>query len=142
LPDLQIRQPGVESLELPSAVVANSRGHVFVADPGAKTVHIFDFSRSRYSVLEARGDHLSSPVALAVDAEDNLYVSDQTSRTILVYDGAGKFRRRLGQLRGGEVYFESAGGIAVDRRTGNLYVCDTLRNMVVVMDGEGTFSEQ
>lgn len=129
--------PVVDYLRMPVAVVRNSRGKVFVADPGANAVHVFDFAHSRYRVLDSEAGGAGRPVALAVDAADNLYLSDESSRTILIYDSTGKFRRRLGKLRGGEAYFDSPIGLAVDRSTGNLYVCDSRRNMVLVMDSQG-----
>jgi hypothetical protein len=66
----------------PSAVTTDSNHRVFVADPGAQAVHIFDFIRSKYGRLDGRGDRLHLPVSLAVDGQDNLYVVDQTSRTV------------------------------------------------------------
>lgn len=129
--------PRVEALHSPSAVTTDSNDRIFVADPNAKTVHIFDFVHSKYGILEGGSDRLSSPLSLAVDGQDNLYVIDQGSRTILVYDSAGKFRRSLGKLSGGESYFESPAGIAIDLTTGHIYVCDTRRHMVVIMSDQG-----
>lgn len=131
-PDLR-----VGGLQSPSALATDSNERVFVADPSAKAVHIFDFTHSKYSVLEKGSDRLSVPVSLAVDGQDNLYVSDKLSGTILIYDSAGKFRHSLGTLSGGESYFESPAGIAIDGTTGRIYVCDTRRHMVIVMDGRG-----
>jgi DNA-binding beta-propeller fold protein YncE len=76
-------------------------------------------------------------VSLAVDGQDNLYVVDQSSRTVLVYDSAGKFRRYLGKLRGGESYFDSPAGIAIDRAMRRIYVCDWQGHMIFVMDERG-----
>jgi DNA-binding beta-propeller fold protein YncE len=129
--------PRVDTLQSPSAVTTDSNSRVFVADPGAKAVHVFDFIHSRYSLLDGGGERLSSPVSLAVDGQDNLYVTDESSRTVLVYDSAGKFRRYLGKLRGGESYFDSPAGITIDTTTGRIYVCDTLRHMIIVMNNRG-----
>jgi DNA-binding beta-propeller fold protein YncE len=128
--------PRVDVLQSPSAVTTDSKDRVFVADPGAKAVHVFDFIHSKYRLLRG-GDRLRSPISLAVDGQDNLYVIDKSSRTVLVYDSAGKFRRYLGKLRGGESYFESPAGITIDATTGRIYVCDTPRHMVIVMDDRG-----
>ena len=127
----------VDAMRSPSAVTTDSNQRVFVADPGAQTVHIFDFIRAKYGRLDRRGDRLHVPVALAVDSQDNLYVVDQTSRTILVYDSAGKFRRYLGKLRGGESYFDSPAGIAIDKAARRIYVCDRQGHMIFVMDERG-----
>lgn len=122
-------------------MTTDSNSRVFVADPGANAVHVFDFGRSKYHLL-SDGDRLGRPVSLAVDGQDNLYVIDERSRTVLVYDSAGKFRRYLGRLGGGESYFESPAGITIDTKTGRLYVCDTHRHMVIVMDDRGRVIER
>lgn len=81
----------VDRLRSPSALTTDSKSRVFVADPGAKAVHIFDFIYSKYTLLDKSSERLSAPVSLAVDGQDNVYVGDTLSRTILVYDAAGKF---------------------------------------------------
>ncbi|MGA8490031.1 MAG: 6-bladed beta-propeller [Terriglobales bacterium] len=129
--------PRVDALQSPSGLTTDSHDRVLVADRGAKAVHVFDFARSKYSLLERNGDRPRIPIALAVDGHDNLYVIDDSSRTILVYDSAGKFRRSLGRLRGGESYFESPAAIAIDAATGRIYVCDRHRHMVIMMDDRG-----
>ena len=124
-----------DALRSPSALTTDSNHRVFVADPGANTVHVFDFTHSKYSLL---GDErVGSPVALAVDGGDNLYVIDRSSRTVQTYDSAGKFRGYLGKLRGGESFFDSPTAIAVDRSTGRIYVCDRYRHMIIIMDNGG-----
>ena len=120
-----------------SDVTTDSKHRVFVADPGAQTVHVFDFIRSKYGRLDGRGGRLKDPVSLAADAQDNLYIVDQTSRTILVYDSAGKFRHSFGKLRGGESYFDSPTGIAIDKSARHIYVCDTQGHTIFVMDERG-----
>lgn len=127
----------VDTLHTPVAVATDSTHRAIVADTGSSTVHVFDFVHARYSRLDASGERLHDPVALAVDAHDNVYVVDQISRTVFVYDAAGKFRRAFGKLRGGESYFESPTGIAIDRSTGRVYVCDRLGHMVIVLDQRG-----
>ena len=127
----------IDALQAPTAVATDSNHRVFVADPGAKGIHIFDFSLAKYRLLDAEGDRLRIPVSLAVDGQDNLYVVDQSSKLVLVYDSAGKFRRYLGKLRGGESYFDNPLGIAIDRTTGHIYVTDAQRQMLFIMDQSG-----
>src|ERR1039457_1407567 len=43
--------PRVDALQSPSAVTVDSHDRVFVADPAAKAVHVFDFVRSKYGLL-------------------------------------------------------------------------------------------
>lgn len=129
--------PANDALKGPSAIATDSAHRIFVADPGANTVHIFDLEHGRYSHLAGSAERLRDPVDLALDARDNLYVVDQISRTIFVYDRAGKYRRSLGALRGGESYFEGPTGIAIDRAAGRIYVCDRLALVIFVMDLRG-----
>ena len=130
-------EPRVEGLQSPAAIATDSNDRVFVADRGAKTVHIFDFVHGKYGLLDGGKTHLGIPIALAVDGQDNLYVTDELSRTVLVYDSSGKFRRTLGKLSEEESYFESPAGIAIDDATGHIYVCDMHRHMIVVLDNRG-----
>lgn len=125
------------TLKSPAAIATDSTHRIFVADPGANTVHIFDPEHGKYSHLTVTSERLRDPVDLAVDARDNLYVVDQISRTIFVYDPLGRYRRSIGTLRGGESYFESPTGIAIDRGTGRFYVCDRLAQMIFVTDSRG-----
>jgi DNA-binding beta-propeller fold protein YncE len=126
-----------EGLQTPSAVATDSGHRVFVSDLSADAVHVFDFVHSKYARWGGRGDRMHAPISLSVDRHDNLYVVDQSTRTVLVYDSAGKFRRYLGKLKGGESYFGSPAGIAVDRGTGRIYVCDRQAQMIFVMDERG-----
>ena len=127
----------VDVLHSPTALTTDSKHRVFVADPGANTVHVFDFIRSKYSLVE-KGDYgMHAPVALAVDGRDNLYVIDRSSRTVLMYDSAGKLRGHLGKLKGGESYFDNPVAIAIDRTTGRIYICDRYRQMIIIMDNQG-----
>ena len=127
----------VDTLLLPNAVTTDSNHRVFVADPGAKGVHVFDFIRSKYSLLGGDSNRLQAPISLAVDSQDNLYVVDQIRRIVLIYDSAGRFRRYLGKLRGKESYFDSPAGIAIDKATGRVYVSDRQRHMIFILDQRG-----
>lgn len=128
--------PRVDALQSPSAVVTDSNHRVFVADPGANAVHIFDFIHSKYALLDKGSDRPGTPVSLAIDGHDNLYVIDRSRRTVIIYDSAGKFLGHFWKLRG-ESYFDSPTGIAIDRTTGLVYVCDRQRHMVIIMDNRG-----
>jgi len=129
--------PHPSALLSASALATDSNHRVFVADTGAHAVHIFDFGRLKYARWGESGDRLHNPVSLAVDGHDNLYIVDQNDSTVLVYDAAGKFRRYVGKLRGGESYFSSPAGIAVDRATGRIFISDQQAQMIFVMDKRG-----
>jgi DNA-binding beta-propeller fold protein YncE len=125
--------PISEKMVAPYSVVTDSKHRVFVADPDDGVVHAFDFEQSKYSPLNDRGTRLRSPSGLAVDREDNVYVTDTALGAILIYDSKGKFLRYLGKVEG-ESYFASPVGIAIDQATNHIYVCDLDRHMIIMLD--------
>ena len=123
-------------LEVPTAIVTDGAHRVYVADPGAHGVHVFDFDQSKHFLVGGRNSQLQTPVAVAVSREGNLYVSDAGLASIFIYDAKGKFRGYLGKHQR-ESYFETPVGIAIDTATGRTYVCDAGRDMVIALDRKG-----
>ena len=78
-----------------------------------------------------------TPQCVAVDAQDNIYVTDSDAGMIFVFEPSGKFLRAIGSLKGGEGYFKRPTGIAVDSAAQRIYVTDTLRDQVFVLDMQG-----
>jgi DNA-binding beta-propeller fold protein YncE len=121
----------------PYAVVTDSRGRLLVTDPGAPGVHIFDFEENKYTFLTGgKREPLASPIGIALDARDNIYVTDSRLGKILVFDEKGKYLRSLGNARGRDL-FKRPTGIAIDKGAGRLYVADTLRHCIDVTDLSG-----
>ena len=132
--------PDFHYLVSPYSVVTDSRGRILVSDVAAAGVHIFDFEQQKYKFLsrrDARKDPMLTPQCVAVDAQDNIYVTDSQSGKIFVFDANGKYRRVIGSLKGGEGYFKRPTGIAVDSVAQRIYVTDTLRNKIFMMDMQG-----
>jgi len=79
LVDVVAGEPDFHSMVRPYSVVTDSRGRVIVSDPGAAGVHIFDFANKKYKFL-SRADDIKNPMltpqCVAVDASDNIYVTD------------------------------------------------------------------
>ena len=101
-------------------------------------------TRSTCLTLLARNIHFckptiacSHPWRIAADQQGTLYVTDKSSRSVLVFDPRGKFSRELMKTHGSESYFEEPRGIAIHRPSGRLYVCDGPRSMVVILDKRG-----
>jgi len=137
--DLVAGAPELHSLVRPYGVVADSRGRVIVTDPGIPAVHIFDFDRQKYKLLRRAGkQELRSPQCVALDAQDNFYVTDSDAGKIFVFDSDGNFRRTIGALKGGEGMFKRPTGIAVDSAARRIYVSDTWRQQIFVLDMDGS----
>ena len=138
--DIVAGAPDFHALISPYEVAEDSRGRFIVTDPGAAGIHIFDFPQQKYKFISRERDDnkgLEAPQCLAVDAEDNIYVTDSLSGKIFVFEPSGKFARTIGSLKGGEGYFKRPTGIAVDSAAQRIYVSDTLRDQIFVLDMQG-----
>ena len=65
---------------------------------------------------------MHSPQCVAVDREDNIYVTDSEVGKIFVFDANGMFQRAIGSLKGGEGFFKRPTGIAVDSEAQRIFV--------------------
>jgi len=142
--DVVAGEPDYHNLVRPYSVVTDSRGRVIVTDPGALGVHVFDFADKKYKFL-TRSDEMKDPMiapqCVAVDAQDNIYVTDSEVGKIFVFNANGKYQRAIGSLKGGEGYFKRPTGIAVDSQAQRIYVTDTLRNRIFILDMQGSVLE-
>lgn len=102
--------------------VAVFQGRVYVTDTLKKNVVAFDIPGQRYfKIGEDESGGLVVPIGLDVDGKGNLYVVDNKTKQIQVYDGNGKHLRTLG---GGNM-FSRPSGIAVDEAGARIYIVDT-----------------
>ena len=139
--DVIAGEPDYHFMVRPYSIVSDSHGRVIVTDPGAAGVHIFDFTQHKYKFIERkdkRKDPMLMPQCVAVDGQDNIYVTDSEAGKIFVFEPNGKYLRALGSLKGGEGYFKRPTGIAIDSAAQQIFVTDTLRNEVFVLDMQGT----
>jgi len=135
--DFVVGAPELHRMVRPYGIAVDSQGRIIVTDPGASLVHIFDFTRQKYQKLEgSRKEDFKTPIGLALDANDNIYVADAELGKVFVFDAHGKFQRYIGDIKG-EGYFKRPTGIAVDSARNRLYVTDTLRNAIFTTDLEG-----
>ena len=123
--------PRADQMVKPYGITVDSTGRIIVADTALKRLHIYDAKKNKYSFIEETGDdNLESPIAVAVDAEDNIYATDSVKNKILVFNSRGKY-----------LYGFPAGkrptGIAVDKAEKTVYVSDTARHEVAVYDLKG-----
>ena len=77
--DVIAGQPDFHYLVSPYSVTTDSRGRIIVTDVSAVGVHIFDFKQQKYKFISRRDagkDPMLTPQCVAVDAQDNIYVTD------------------------------------------------------------------
>ncbi|MGO9338121.1 MAG: 6-bladed beta-propeller [Terracidiphilus sp.] len=138
--DIIAGAPDYHSLVRPYSIATDSHGRIIITDPGAEGVHIFDFAQQKYKFIQRNDkdkDAMRTPQCVAVDAQDNIYVTDSDAGEIFVFGPSGKYLHAIGSLKGGEGYFKRPTGIAVDSAAQKIYVTDTLRDQVFVLDMQG-----
>src|SRR5712664_4292035 len=85
------------------------------------------------------GDGRSTwPFGVAVDGQDRVYVSDEWTNTISVFDSKGKFLRKWGQTGSGDGELLRPAGLVCEK-SGNVIVVDSGNNRLQVFTGEGKF---
>ncbi len=138
--DVVAGAPDFKEMMRPYGVVTDSKGRVIVSDPGAGGVHIFDFKQEKYKFITRREkskEAMTSPQCVAVDAQDNIYVTDSELGKVFVFEPNGKFSHVIGSLKYGEGFFKRPTGIVVDSAAKRIYVTDTLRDQIFMMDMQG-----
>lgn len=119
------------------SVTTDSQQRVIATDPGAHAVHVLARSAKRsFQIIGGPGRRLQEPRGVAVDGNDNIYVSDSKRGVILVYDSNGEFVRTIGTY-GDEGMFERPSGIAIDAKAGHLYVVDPPSHTLFIFDLKG-----
>lgn len=121
----------------PFGLTEDSRGRLVIADPGQRVVHLLDLEKRDYKFISGtKRSPFLSPIGVAVDAQDNIYVSDSARGEITVFDSKGKFLRSIGSKQS-RVPLQRPTGIAVDPGGRSVFVADTLLHQVLVFDLEG-----
>ena len=114
-------------------------GILYVSDPTARMVRLYNFKDSKYIEIGRKGANetiLQKPFGIAVDSLGNLYVVDRTSQDIKVYTSEGVFLRKFGESE----QYDMPTGIAVNEDGSLVYVSDTggvtsERHQILVYNG-------
>jgi DNA-binding beta-propeller fold protein YncE len=119
-------------------IVVNSRNQVYIADPGQQNVVIFDLAAYKVSQLARRDtkeENLEQPCSLALDEQENLYVSDMATKKIYHFDLVNKKTVSFSVVPN----LESVGGMVVDKKNKRLVIVDTKGHKVAFFSLQGKF---
>ena len=120
----------------PYGIFCTRKDVLYVADPGARLVHIFKQQDRQYEKIAAfEKQALVSPIGVAVDEQDNLYISDSVLRRVFVFDAAGRPQREIGS--DGRLLRPT--GIAISHALKRLYVADTTAHAIIMYNLQGGF---
>lgn len=119
-----------EALATPARVAISPRGDVYVSEPQAGTIVVFDSFGRRIETVTGLG----RPLGLAVDDQGRVYVGDEDSGSVGVYTPDWTLLYQLGI---GTNQFALPGHIAIDTASGSnvVYVSDGISNRVSIFDG-------
>ncbi len=127
---------GREPFEMVRAhgVAMDDVDRLWVTDPGAQRIYIFDINNGRHKVLPLKGDPpVLSPIALTHDTQGVAYVSDSREGTIRRFDAEGHSLEPWG----GEDALVRPTGLVFDRQNSLLWVVDTGGHRILAFDTQG-----
>lgn len=131
-PDVEVLGSQLENLRAPARLAADAADNVMVTDPTRGTVVIMDVHGRVVDLRTGMG----TPLAVAVDAFGRIYLSDDATGRVDIFD---ELWQPSGTLGAGAGEFLSATDIAVDPDPGfNLiYVADGRANSIKIYDADG-----
>ena len=114
----------------PWGIALNSKQQLVVAEDRKVTV----FGREGKKVQTITSEKLSSPMGVAVDKNDNIYVSDMSNSSLFKFSKEGKLMKVVGRegTRPGEFHGPDMIKIINDK----LYVCDRRNHRVQILNTE------
>ncbi len=122
-----------EHLIRPTGVAVRA-GTLYVADPGAQALWIFDLSGRHYVKVHRMGKvMLISPVAVAARPDGAVFVVDSLLKKIFLVDRAGKLLQTITD----DTLVRPA-SLAYDATTSRLYVADSNAHRIVLFAADGT----
>ena len=122
----------VEGVANPWGIALNNKQQLVVVEKDGKKVTVFD--REDKKVQTVTSEKFSYPAGVAVDQDDNIYVSDYGNSSILKFNKEGKLMKVVGQkgTQPGEFSDPSLIKVINDK----LYVCDRGNYRVQILNTE------
>ena len=122
----------VKGIVGPWGMALNSKQQLVVAERGGKKVTVYDKEGMKVQTITC--EEFSYPSGIAVDKDDNIYVSDMVKCSLLKFSKEGKLMKVVGKkgTRPGEFSNLSMIKIIDDK----LYVCDRGNNRVQILNTE------
>lgn len=123
----------------PTSVAVSSQGEIYVADFNNHRIQVFskEGKYSRKITQENSGTTPFAPVAITMDNQDQLYVSNLGKQEICTYDARGKLKSSFGKpgSKDGEISYVN--GLSVDDKNGWIYLADSNNGRVQIFTLEG-----
>jgi DNA-binding beta-propeller fold protein YncE len=117
--------------EKPAGIATDSHGRIIFASTQRSSIFIVDQAQKKVTRLQGdRGIILQTPLGVAVDAKDNIFVSDPLQHMILKFDNNGHLIATIASKDG----VKNPAFMAIDEGRRRLYVVDSHLHQVLVFD--------
>ncbi|GFE59862.1 SMP-30/gluconolactonase/LRE family protein [Geobacter sp. AOG2] len=117
----------------PYGLHVDDKNRILIADAGGRAIHVIDRASGRYELVRGQeGNRFSSPIGIAEDAGEMVYVSDSAAGKI--------YRFNLDDLRVEPFIthgLQRPTGIVYNPRNNLLYVSDTLAGQIAAFTIKG-----
>src|SRR6516164_9143349 len=132
----------------PQTMCLGNDGDIFVANRGNENTFAMRVNRvkiggpgeeellAEFCTYGETGGHSIWPFGVAVDKHDTVYVTDEWTNTVSVFDAAGKFIRKWGTPGSGPGELKNPAGIICDAG-GNVIVVDSGNDRLQVFTPDG-----
>ncbi|MDD2365249.1 MAG: 6-bladed beta-propeller [Desulfuromonadaceae bacterium] len=119
----------------PQCIAADGNGLIYVADPSVGLVHRYSMAdKSVDYIFQAGEKRLLNPVGVALDNDNNLYISDSQIAAIFKFAPNGDFISQLDS----SAKLQRPAGIGI-RSNGDLLVADPVANKVFIFGRDDKF---
>ena len=122
----------VKGMVGPWGIALNSKQQLVVAEWSGKKVIVFDREGKKVQTITC--ERFSYPNGVAVDKDDNIYVSDMDNSSLFKFSKEGKLMKVVGRKGTQRVEFSDLSFIKVIND--KLYVCDSWNNRVQILNTE------
>ena len=118
-------------------VLDRARNEVYVCDHGNKRIQVL--STIGEYVRQFGRDHLTEPLAICISQQDELFVTDRATQSVLKFSLTGEFLKRAGSRGNNPGQFIGIRGLCCE--SGLVYICDVCIQRIQIFDSELKFIE-
>lgn len=126
-------------LLLPLSIAVDRDGSIYVLERRSASILVFNRAEKYQRVINLKSVSISSPTSMIIDKKQNqIYVSDATSRKVIVMSVLGEFVRSVGGPGESDGLFSLPIAMALNSK-GNLIVADAFGATIQLFDQTGKF---
>lgn len=142
-----VADQGGRGFHLPMGIAIKDDGRIYVASRSNTQslnivgIQVVNLKHEFFGQINSygKGDgQMIWPTALALDSQENLYLSDDFLQRITIFDGEGNFKTKWGAKGDGDGEFDGPSGIVFDSDD-NMLVVDHRNNRVQKFTKDGRF---